>query len=501
MEQQEFDRIFKNNLELYDVQPDPKVWARIEETLDRKKEKKVLFLWWYSGGIAAALLLLFGLSLFLKKPEFINQNPIVEKEQKTPINKENPLKNNSILDTIKGAFTESELVNSKPKKSEDPNKDSSVGGTSQIQPNRNLESKLAARAPHTTLKSNKSKAVNSTDLHNKTSNESTLAQTQTHELAKQQGETENITEKKVSQNKLFAIQNERKELSLNERKKSENWNPLDTLENTKEKISIFEVIAEKEQKDIAANNPQMRQKWSIASSLAPVVMNAIGNGSPIHSSFSENEKTSNVTLSYGINVGYKISKKLEIRTGIHSVNMSYNTDEIEFTSSLQSSTFGLLENITYSANARSLRVQSQVAPNTNEQASLNANDVFGEIEPFEGRMVQQMQFVEFPVELRYALTSRKLGIHVIGGLSSYVLTRNEVLLSSDALVTRMGEANNMNEMSFSTNIGLGVNYQIANKLELQVEPIFKYQMNTFSNVEGNFQPYTLGIYSGLLFRF
>jgi hypothetical protein len=65
----------------------------------------------------------------------------------------------------------------------------------------------------------------------------------------------------------------------------------------------------------------------------------------------------------------------------------------------------------------------------------------------------------------------------------------------------MGEANNINPVHFSTNIGLGVDYQFLKAFRASVEPMFKYQLNTFSNNSGNFRPYFIGIYSGISYQF
>ncbi|MEP5830920.1 MAG: hypothetical protein ABJ300_11650, partial [Maribacter dokdonensis] len=67
--------------------------------------------------------------------------------------------------------------------------------------------------------------------------------------------------------------------------------------------------------------------------------------------------------------------------------------------------------------------------------------------------------------------------------------------------TEIGEANNINDLNFSANMGLGLNYNFSQKVRFNVEPIFKYQLNTFSDVNGTFRPYSVGVYSGLTFKF
>ena len=68
-------------------------------------------------------------------------------------------------------------------------------------------------------------------------------------------------------------------------------------------------------------------------------------------------------------------------------------------------------------------------------------------------------------------------------------------------MVEMGEANNINDVNLSTNIGFGLNYNFSPTLQLNLEPMFKYQLNTFTQTSGNFQPYSIGIYTGLSFKF
>jgi hypothetical protein len=65
----------------------------------------------------------------------------------------------------------------------------------------------------------------------------------------------------------------------------------------------------------------------------------------------------------------------------------------------------------------------------------------------------------------------------------------------------LGEASNINSTSYSANFGLGLNYNVSEKIKINLEPTFKYQINTFRNTSGDFQPYFIGIYTGLSYKF
>ena len=81
------------------------------------------------------------------------------------------------------------------------------------------------------------------------------------------------------------------------------------------------------------------------------------------------------------------------------------------------------------------------------------------------------------------------------------LNQNDVFLKSSGFNMKIGEASNLNMVHFSTNIGLGLKYSFLKKFDARIEPLFKYQLNTFSSGSGNFKPYIFGVYSGISYHF
>jgi len=114
---------------------------------------------------------------------------------------------------------------------------------------------------------------------------------------------------------------------------------------------------------------------------------------------------------------------------------------------------------------------------------------------------QELAFLEIPLEIQYKIINTKLGISAIGGFSALFLNSNEIYSTLNGNSTLIGKATNINNLSYSANLGFGFNYKLSNKLNLNLEPMFKYQLNTFRNTSGNFKPYFIGVYSGLSFRF
>ena len=119
----------------------------------------------------------------------------------------------------------------------------------------------------------------------------------------------------------------------------------------------------------------------------------------------------------------------------------------------------------------------------------------------EGVLNHEFNYLEVPLELKYALVNKKIGINMIGGISTLFLQGNELSIESGDFTTKVGRVNNLNEVSFSGNLGLGVDYKLNEQFILNLEPIFKYQFNAIDDNEGNFRPYYFGVYTGVSFKF
>ena len=264
-------------------------------------------------------------------------------------------------------------------------------------------------------------------------------------------------------------------------------------ENELEKL-LQEQQEGKKDEQVADNSGN---KWSIKPQVAPVFYNSLSQGSPIDAQFASNAKSYDNDLSVGVGINYSVNKKLRIRSGINTVNLNYSTQGVEFYASLEGGT----NNVSATAKSANIVVQAQgstpgINPTNAFSSQLSSNNALA------GSMVQQTGYVELPVEMSYALLDKKFGIEVIGGVSTLFLNQNSVsVISTQGLSTRVGEAQNLNNIHFSTNVGVGFRYRFFKAFEASFEPTFKYQVNTFSRDAGNFKPYFVGLYSGISFSF
>ena len=194
---------------------------------------------------------------------------------------------------------------------------------------------------------------------------------------------------------------------------------------------------------------------------------------------------------------YALSDRLKIRSGINNVSLSYSTSDIELGDGPVSAA---LRNIDY--NREGIVV---IAQDLGTFASQNQDGTFGEITPKstngEAFINQNISYYEVPLELSYTLFDSAFGLDVIGGVSTLVLGENQVSVTAGNYSEVLGAANNLSSISFASNIGLGLHYKMSSNLRLNVEPMFKYQLNPYTDSSVSFKPYYLGVYTGLSFKF
>lgn len=239
------------------------------------------------------------------------------------------------------------------------------------------------------------------------------------------------------------------------------------------------------------------KKLRVTTTAAPIYFDNMGSGSSIDARFANNESSGEVSMAYGINLAYQISEKLKLRSGISKVDLSHNTRNIAFTAAVNPSS---LTGIDYRGEIPKYSIENSAArPFSNISASTEFNRA-SLASPTTGFLNQRLGFIEVPIELEYVIIDRRIGLNIIGGGSTLFLDENMVSLNAANFSTNLGRANNLNSVSFSTNIGIGVDYKISPQFQLNLEPIFKYQINTFTNGT-DLNPYFFGIYSGFSFKF
>jgi len=252
-------------------------------------------------------------------------------------------------------------------------------------------------------------------------------------------------------------------------------------------------------KEALAENTISPKKIRVSTMAAPIYYDNFGSGTSIDSQFENNASSGEISISYGINLAYQISEKIKIRSGVSKIDLSYNTKNIAFTAAVNPTA---LSSVNYSkGNVPNYKIENRTV---RQFSNLNASAEFNRASlasPTAGFLNQKLGFIEVPLEIEYVIIDKKIGLNIIGGGSTLFLNDNMISLNSTDFSTNLGEANNLNNVSFTTNLGVGLDYNISPQFQLNLEPIFKYQLNTFTRTTGSVNPYYFGVYSGFSFKF
>ncbi|MFC4722936.1 hypothetical protein ACFO5O_11425 [Geojedonia litorea] len=488
------DRLFQEKLKDFDVHPSDKVWANIEKELHKdKRKRRVIPLWWKVAGVAALLVLFFsigGLVFNTSNENSLPTNPLVDTENQItepessseqPINPSIKDNNNSIAaDNLDNNGQESNASTKNSTLNANQKNNLTIASKSSENNNSSIENKSLGddTKTNTAIVDNTNSNADKNTSNLPETNQGVIEKTNAKELIK--NSTKN-TETSIADNSTKNDKNELVEdLKTGETSIEDALIALNDL-NEKEKV----------------NNEKIN-RWNISPNVAPVYFNSIGQGSPIDEQLVDNSKSGEINMSYGINGSYAITEKLKVRAGVNQVKLGYNTNDVVVYNGVNSLTGNFQPRNSTHINFRDKSQNTTIlgSPSLNSAAvpeiiasSKNAS------------LNQELGFIEIPIELEYAIIDKRIGFNVIGGFSTLFLNKNDVYSTSDGNKTLLGEANNLNNTSYSANFGLGLNYNISDKVKLNLEPTFKYQINTFRDASGNFQPYFIGVYTGLSYKF
>jgi len=496
------DRVFQEGLKDFEAMPTDAVWKNIEAELNKdEKKRRVIPIWWRYAGAAAALILLLTIgrsSFFTQSEDSESLHQVVDTETTRSSD------NSNHSEQIKEVLQDTNAVISKNQTSENV-----INNASESDKNHQKTNNTHQNTSKSTLSPGVKSSINKSNIQ-QNSNKTSVAYTASKEEKEQSLNKSNSTNA-VAKNTSEEENNKTEVTSPNSTSNKDTYlastkNTTETPENitnnkaAKTKMTIEEALDEV--KDIAENTTPIN-RWSLAANAAPVYFNAGGKGSSIDPQLNNNSKTGEINMSYGVTASYAVNKRLRVRSGVSRVNLGYNTNDVLLYQSIGSSaTSSTLQNVRPNNNEISDSYPPSSSLSVINAGNLSEKGTADFLKTSSTSINQSLGYIEVPLELQYAVLANKFGINVIGGFSSLFLNNNEVYSEgSTGSRTFLGEANNINKVSYSANFGLGLNYQVTKKIDLNLEPMLKYQINTFENTSGDFQPFFVGVYTGLAIKF
>ena len=540
------ERLFQEKFKDFEAFPPQDSWDIIASRLnERKKKKRIVPIWFQFSGIAASLFiigsLIWNLSDESNTTEVPNsENPFVNTEDSkgnsnnsnitSPNNEaivfDSKLKEENLDKTTKNSTNQfdEKLVNSKLK-----NNSSNKNG---VVSNRKLKNDIDANSNQKGIKKGKynfkkqsSSKINSEKVlvahteknkaKRKSKSKSNKNNFDFENLLDDNNVVDNNREDKTSINKetidaFFENKISNTTTITNNDSIAKQTNNSDVVvskeiivqdstlvaEVSKEINPLEELLAAKEAGKNEDEKEEKRSKWAISTNASPVYFNSLAQGSSIDQQFDSNSKNYTTTLSLGVAGSYAINNKLSLKTGVNNINISYNTNDVLFDARMNN-VENNIPTISRNPEASNMVFSSKVS---------NVEALSGDVENVViqnnvGALQQNISYIEVPLELSYKLLDKKFGLEVIGGMSTLFLNQNNISLVANGIEMEVGRANNLNNIHFSSNVGLGFKYNFWNSFNANFQPMFKYQINTFSENSGNFKPYFIGLYTGVSFSF
>lgn len=549
------DKLFQEQFKNFEAAPNDAMWDSIQSELDKDDDnRRVIPFWMNSGNMSYVLSLLFLIGVFtvlfnsdvvqhFKRYKILNDQ--IKSDNNVNKVTENHLNQDNSTDVIEGNNNKFSPYSEKKSQSNLRNdsyvfdNQSVVSDQSTVDANNSLLYTVV-NDDHKLIKTNNlSNAVNqvvgvSNYKTNKNNTVSSIEEGERFLLNSNSSETKSTKkEYQVNKNigvddKMLAMKYSSTESSINNVSNTESSNvdrfekiflrgkssdslsdiskgEMSVLNDEKEIVAIDTVISP----EIKSEDKKLKKrvfmervvldkkeetpfgKWRVSPVFAPLYYGSLGEGSSIDSRFKSNTKKGDITTSYGIRGEYFTDEKFSFRVGVNKLKLGYSTQGVLINSSAVGSVSANLAHVNLSSSAMSLNI-------VNEQGAASLGNSSSLVKSV---LSQDISYLEIPLGASYKVLDKKIGINIIGGFSTFFLGKNELHADVDGQNIFIGKANNLNKVSYSANIGFGLDYKIAKKLSLNIEPMFKYQFNTFSANSGNFKPYVLGVYSGFSYKF
>lgn len=493
-EEKHIDRVFLEKFKDFEVCPSPDVWSKIEAKLDVGKPRRIIPIWWKVAGVAASFTFLFLAWNFFQNnftsssSSLVNQeNPEMQSNiEAAPVLISQPSTTRPISDetteiTVLENSTDRNIIDSQP-----------ISTIKRFQAEISL-----ANSPTKSYITNTVEEIRSKDNTSKI--EETIAaidDSETSISSAQNNFNSILTSLKnnLITNSIAVDQAAAKDISIStymgslsaEKKAREELLAENSLLSTQ--LTSIEMAQETNEN---LDNKQKRL-WSLKPQFSPIFNLATNSGSTVDPMLSNNSSQGNTSLAYGMLVTYTLANNLRLRSGVQQVNVSYTTNDVIFAPAVAGVAFN---QINFNASAAGFNVFNEAiyeASLTNPNARAFA---------VSGDLQQQLGFVEIPLEVEWQLFEGKFGIYASGGASTLFLIQNTVGFRNEMDYLNIGENTAVNTASLSGNLGIGLEYQLSRRLNLNLEPSFRYQLNTFSSQVDGFYPYFFAIYSGINLKF
>jgi len=254
------------------------------------------------------------------------------------------------------------------------------------------------------------------------------------------------------------------------------------------------------------------ERWTISALVSPTYYSGFNSDHNALTSLLVSKEQPIISYTGGVSFAYKINKRFSVQSGLYYSSFGNELSGIN--------SFGGFETYDRTKGDHNFEVLT-----TNGTVYTSNNDVFlidnisaaristrytsdvfdpakANLTYLDNSLTQNFSYLELPLFLKYKLVDKTLGFNLVGGLSSNFLVNNGVYSSVNGGKYLVGKTEGVNAITFSSSLGMGMEYSLGKNLSLNLEPTFRYYLNPVTGTDGlRVHPYSFGIFSGLSYKF
>lgn len=473
MKKDNIEEIYKE-LEGYSEIPPAELWDNIEARLHPKKKRRGAL--WFWGSSAAILVVMLGYMIYKPIDGNINIPSSNSDNEITGIKHSDDTINDKTSD-YKSVISDVEVtVNNKTEDSLEKESEASKSNFNRATYN----NQLVKRDGLEHKSKNQIDKTSNQKLHDKTLDKKVKASNLTEDYA-QNIDTNNDTKNKKD---AFNLKDDSKNLIEDAEKVL--VADIDSISKAKTdtKLDLYkELMAENSKEEDTLNTAVAGiNKWSVEvlGGLSNTTSKSTIQGTSVNTSPQNN-------FVYTLKVGYSLSDKLVIKTGIGKNTLGQEVNNIVYTSSDISAGSTDLQSIVSNQNIQIFGSQESYTEVSNSPDNIN-----------QGNFEQRFDYVQLPLEVSYSLL-KKPSFDLSVGLGGNInfLTNNRAYLNDE----EVGESLGVNRTVFGGAINSNISYKLANKTILFLEPSYNYFQRPVDNSNQKFNNTQLRVLFGLQFKF
>lgn len=296
-------------------------------------------------------------------------------------------------------------------------------------------------------------------------------------------------------------------------------NTVDLKDEYPEKSIDQQIIEHNRQLTMTRTENTRKGRWLVGAQVAPEYNVSRSSHSEVYASNMLSSTSNPVDLGGGISVEFKKGKRWSLQSGVYysgigqsSGNSAYpnrNLVSSDYSTEHGKEYFNAPVNIDSKSSKMMMNsaagviefsgVPSGIVLGTNlEDKSLASNAVVVS----DARFIQNFEYIEIPLYLRYTILDSRFDVEMLGGFSSNILVGNNTYMESNSGKSHIGSTQNMESLNYSGTLGIGFKYGLSKRFYLNVEPRIKYYLNSLNtNSAVTYKPYSVGVFTGLSYEF